>query len=47
MATIIDGRQIAKKFLDEVSSKLKEVQKDHPDFKPGLAIVQVNIFCLD
>ncbi|KAI1725682.1 tetrahydrofolate dehydrogenase/cyclohydrolase, catalytic domain-containing protein [Ditylenchus destructor] len=41
MAKIIDGKEISQRVLDEVSTKLRAVQQDHPNFKPTLAIVQV------
>jgi hypothetical protein len=44
MAKKIDGTKIACEVLSEVSDQLKQIQKDYPDFKPGLAIVQVLFF---
>uniref|UniRef100_A0AAF5DAT3 C-1-tetrahydrofolate synthase, cytoplasmic n=1 Tax=Strongyloides stercoralis TaxID=6248 RepID=A0AAF5DAT3_STRER len=41
MAKIIDGKLVSQQILDDISVKLKSIQKDDPNFKPCLAIVQV------
>lgn len=41
MAKIIDGKSVSQKILDDISLTLKDIQKNHPHFKPCLAIVQV------
>uniref|UniRef100_A0A0K0FXH1 C-1-tetrahydrofolate synthase, cytoplasmic n=1 Tax=Strongyloides venezuelensis TaxID=75913 RepID=A0A0K0FXH1_STRVS len=41
MAKIIDGKIVSQQILDDITLKLKDIQKEHPHFKPCLSIVQV------
>ncbi|CAD5215286.1 unnamed protein product [Bursaphelenchus okinawaensis] len=41
MATLIDGKNISKQVLNDVAEELQKVKQSHPEFTPGLAIVQV------
>ncbi|CAD5221238.1 unnamed protein product [Bursaphelenchus xylophilus] len=41
MATLIGGKLISQDVLREVSEELQKVKETHPEFTPGLAIVQV------
>ena len=39
--SLIDGKSIAASVRNEISSKINEVRKTYPDFKPKLTIIQV------
>ncbi|VDD93202.1 unnamed protein product [Enterobius vermicularis] len=41
MATIIDGVAIAAEVIGDLKKQLESIREAHPDFTPGLAIVQV------
>ncbi|XP_065051570.1 C-1-tetrahydrofolate synthase, cytoplasmic-like [Rhopilema esculentum] len=41
MARIIDGKAIANEVKDYLKLDIEQVRESHPNFKPGLAIVQV------
>lgn len=41
MAVRLDGRQISAEIRQELAHKVTITRESHPDFSPGLAIVQV------
>uniref|UniRef100_A0A158R4M2 C-1-tetrahydrofolate synthase, cytoplasmic n=1 Tax=Syphacia muris TaxID=451379 RepID=A0A158R4M2_9BILA len=41
MAQVIDGVAISNTVLSDLTKEIKTVQSIHPDFKPGLAIIQI------
>ncbi|KFD66093.1 hypothetical protein M514_00759 [Trichuris suis] len=41
MATLIDGKEVAQRLKNKLKARIEMVQRSHPNFRPGLAIVQV------
>jgi len=41
MAQVLSGKEVSQEIRNEIGARVKEVQVQHPNFKPGLAIVQV------
>jgi len=41
MASLLDGKKVSSELREELKRIIEDVKKDHPSFKPGLAIVQV------
>ena len=41
MATVIKGLAVAKKLRQGLKADILEIQKEIPDFQPGLTVVQV------
>ena len=42
MAKVIKGLAVAKKVRQGLREEILEIQKTHPDFVPGLTVVQVS-----
>uniref|UniRef100_A0A5S6QRP1 C-1-tetrahydrofolate synthase, cytoplasmic n=1 Tax=Trichuris muris TaxID=70415 RepID=A0A5S6QRP1_TRIMR len=41
MASLIDGKAVAKSLRDKLKERIETIQRDYPKFRPGLAILQV------
>ena len=41
-ARVLNGKEIAKDIRKQVTAEVETLKQQNPEFRPGLAIVQVN-----
>lgn len=42
MARVLNGKEVSSDIRAQVAAEVETLKQQHPDFQPGLTIVQVN-----